>query len=271
MKVLGLSEPRPTVLKIGGSVITDKNAESVVRTEEISRLAGEVYKANIKNLVIVHGGGSYGHPVAKRYRIKEGFKEDLQRIGFAETHNVMTVLNGFVMDSLILHSIPAVSVTPSTCIVTKNGRIKSFQDETLRTLLKMGFTPVLYGDAVLDTDLGFTILSGDQLVSMLAILFNSERIVIGVDVDGLYEADPKIEENAKLFKHLSLAELKKVQEQLGEPTTCDVTGGMFGKIIELVPAIEKRIPVTVVNAAKPNYLYKALKGEQVEGTVIEKE
>jgi len=59
MKVPGLSEPRPTILKIGGSVITDKNADSVVRTEEISRLAGEIHKANVKNLVIVHGGGSF--------------------------------------------------------------------------------------------------------------------------------------------------------------------------------------------------------------------
>jgi len=29
--------------------------------------------------------------------------------------------------------------------------------------------------------------------------------------------------------------------------------------------------VTIVNATKPNYIYKALKGEKVEGTLIEKE
>ncbi len=271
MKVSGLSEPRSTILKIGGSVITDKNADSVVRTEEISRLAGEIHKANVKNLVIVHGGGSFGHPVARRYRIKDGFKEDSQRIGFAETHNVMAVLNGFVMDSLILHSIPAVSITPSTCIVTENGRIKSFQDDTLKTLLKMGFTPVLYGDAVLDTKLGFTILSGDQLVSMLGTMLNAERIVVGVDVDGLYEADPRVDETAKVFKHLTLEELKEFQRKLDKPSVCDVTGGMLGKVTELIPALERGIPVTIVNALKPKSVYGVLKGEPVEGTVIEKE
>lgn len=46
---------------------------------------------------------------------------------------------------------------------------------------------------------------------------------------------------------------------------------MFGKIAELIPAIENGVPVWIVNASKPNYIYKALKGEEVEGTIIEKE
>jgi isopentenyl phosphate kinase len=45
---------------------------------------------------------------------------------------------------------------------------------------------------------------------------------------------------------------------------------MLGKITELIPAIEQGIPITIVNAAKPNHIYKALIGEKVEGTIIEK-
>jgi isopentenyl phosphate kinase len=53
-----LSEAEITVLKIGGSVITDKDGELAARTEVINRLAEEIQKANLKKLVIVHGGGS---------------------------------------------------------------------------------------------------------------------------------------------------------------------------------------------------------------------
>jgi isopentenyl phosphate kinase len=164
-----------------------------------------------------------------------------------------------------------VSITPSSCIITENGRIKDFEDTPLRNLLKMNFTPVLYGDTVFDTRLGFTILSGDQLVSALALRFNARRIVIGVDEDGVYDADPKVEKNAKLFEHLTLEELKKLQSKLGKTIARDVTGGMGGKMAELVPAVEMRISVTVVNALKPRYVYKALRGESVKGTNIEKE
>jgi len=271
MRVSRLRELKPTILKIGGSVITDKSGELAARTREMNRLAEELQKANVPNLIIVHGGGSFGHPVAQEYAIKEGLKKADQIIGFAETHHVMTVLNGLFMDALVWHNIPAVSVTPSSCIMTENGRIRCFEDAPLKTLLKMGFLPVLYGDTVLDTKLGFTILSGDQLVSHIATRFNAGRIIIGVDVEGLYDDDPKVKKTAKLFKHLTLKEVKKLHSNLGKPTACDVTGGMFGKIAELLPAVERGIPVTIVNATKPNYIYKALKGEKVEGTLIEKE
>jgi isopentenyl phosphate kinase len=266
-----MSEAKPTILKIGGSVITDKNGELAARTEAINRLAEEIQKANVKNLIIVHGGGSFGHPTAQKYGIKEGLREDAQKMGFAETHHVMTVLNGLVMDSLVWHNIPALSITPSCCVVTENGRIKTFKDAVLKSYFKMGFTPVLYGDATLDEKLGFTVLSGDQLVAHLARKFNADKIVIGVDTDGLYDADPKVAKNAKLYVHLTLRELEKIKDTLGKSTAADVTGGMLGKIAELIPAIAQGIPVAIVNAAKPNRTYKALIGDMVEGTIIEKE
>jgi len=266
-----LSEVKPTILKIGGSVITDKNGELAARTEVINRLAEETQKADVNSLIIVHGGGSFGHPTAQKYGIKEGLKHDAQKVGFAETHHVMTVLNGLVMDALVWHSIPAFSVAPSCCVVTENGRIKLCEDTALKTLLKMGFVPVLYGDAVFDEKLGFTVLSGDQIVAYLARKFGAGKIVIGVDTDGLYDADPKVAKNAKLYTRLTLSELEEVKLKLCGSTGTDVTGGMLGKIVELVPAVEQGISVEIVNAAKSNRVYKALIGEKVEGTVIEKE
>lgn len=266
-----MSQPKPVVLKIGGSAITDKNGELAARTQVMSRLAEEIEAARVPNLVVVHGGGSFGHPPAQKYAIKEGFKEENQKIGFAETHHMMTVLSGLFMDALIWRGIPAVSVAPCSCVTTENGRIRSFEDCSLRKLLKMGFLPVLYGDAVLDTKLGFTILSGDQLVAALAVELGAERIIIGVDVDGLYESDPKVDKTAKILARVTLAELSRFRSSLGKSVSKDVTGGMHAKMAELIPAVERGISVTMVNALEPNNIRYALKGEKVKGTVIEKE
>jgi isopentenyl phosphate kinase len=271
MKVLGLSMAEPTILKIGGSVITDKSEELKAKTEVIDRLATEIKRADVNNLVLVHGGGSFGHPLAQRYAIKDGLKESSQKMGFSETHHVMTVLNGLFMDSLVWHAVPAISIAPSSVIMTRKGRIQSFEETPVRRMLEMGFLPVLYGDAVLDTDLGFTILSGDQLVSTLATKFGAGRLVIGVDVDGLYEADPKMEKTARMLEHLTSGELKKLQGKIGNSKAVDVTGGMLGKIVELLPAIDRGIRTIIVNAAEPDNVYKALVGEKVKGTLIEKE
>jgi isopentenyl phosphate kinase len=258
-------------MKIGGSVITDKNTELAPRTQAIDRLADETQRANVKGLIIIHGGGSFGHPVAQRNAVKQGLKNSSQIMGFAETHHLMTVLNGLVMDSLITHEVPAVSITPSSCIVTEDGRIKNFEDTPMKMLLNMGFTPVLFGDAVPDIKLGFTVLSGDQLTTTVATKLHAGHVIVGVDVDGLFDGDPKTRPTAKMFSHLSLNDLRDLHTFAGEPTACDVTGGMLGKMRELLPALERGIRVTVVNAAKPGRIYSALRGESVEGTVIEKE
>jgi len=262
---------KPIILKIGGSAITDKTGELSAKTEVINRLAEEIKRADLDNLIIVHGGGSFGHPTAAKYGLKEGYKDDpSQKLGFAETHHVMTVLNGLVMDALIWHEIAAVSIAPSSCIVTENGRIKCFDETVLNKMAQMMFTPVMYGDAVFDEKLGFTVISGDQLVAYLAIKYKAEKIVLGVDTDGLFDSDPKTNPNAKPYKHLTLAELKQIQPKLGKASGTDVTGGMAGKMTELIPAIEQGIRVTVTGATKGLSIFRALTDQSVMGTEIEK-
>ncbi|MDH5596346.1 MAG: isopentenyl phosphate kinase, partial [Candidatus Bathyarchaeota archaeon] len=171
---------KPTVLKLGGSVITNKEKPLAPNLPAIERLTSEISRANVSRLVLVHGGGSFGHPIAKQYSIEEGYRDQSQIMGFSKTRQAMTTLNKLVVDSLIQHNIPAVTVQPSSCTITKQGRINLMEERPLRKLLEMGFVPVLYGDAVLDSDTGFAILSGDQLISSLATRLEAERIIIGI-------------------------------------------------------------------------------------------
>ena len=269
MKVSELNG-KPVVLKVGGSAITFKDKPLTPNIRVMKRLAREIRKAEVSKLIIVHGGGSFGHPLAKEYKLNEGFKNESQNLGFCWTHNAMVTLNSLFVNTLIQNDVPALSVAPSSCILTKHGRIHIFQDKALTKLFEKGLVPVLYGDTVIDLAKGYAILSGDQLVSNLALKFEAERIVIGVDVDGLYTADPKKESSAQLIPRLTLKELKNLQRQVGESKVADVTGGMFGKIKELAIAVEHGIPVFVVSALKSNRIYKALKNEKVFGTYIEK-
>jgi len=262
---------KPTVLKLGGSVITNKEKTLTPRLPAIERLTKEISRANVSPLVLVHGGGSFGHPLAKRYAIKEGYKNDAsQALGFCETHQAMVTLNKLLVDALIQHNIPAVAVSPSSCVITKSGRIHIMFEEPLKKLLQTGFVPVFFGDVVIDSDLGFTILSGDQLATYLAMHLNASRIIMGIDVDGLFTSNPKIDSSARLVNRITLEELKRMLERIEESKATDVTGGMLGKIAELLPAVERGILSFIVNAAKSNNVYKALKGEKAVGTLIER-
>ena len=188
-----------TILKLGGSVITNKKKPFTPNKKAITRLAKEIKQANVEFLLLIHGGGSFGHPIAKKYEIRNGYKDSSQIMGFSKTHQAMVSLNKIILDALNQKEIPAVAVQPSAFITTDNGRITCMDKEIVLKLLEFGITPVLYGDVVLDSDLGFTILSGDQLVSSLAIKLNADRIIMGLDVDGLFTKDPKIHSSARLL------------------------------------------------------------------------
>ena len=271
MKASGLSI-KPTVLKLGGSVITHKDKPLTANMPAIRRLAEEIAEAKIPQLIVVHGGGSFGHTMAKEYAIKEGFRgEASQLLGFTKTHQAMITLNNMVLETLIQHNIPVMAIAPSSFIISKSDRIANMTYKPLKRLLDIGAVPLLYGDAVLDSDKGFTILSGDQLVASLAIYFDARRIVVSIDEDGLFTADPKKPGRPDFISKCTLRKLRKLQRQIKSTNTCDVTGGMQGKISELIPAIEAGIPTLIVNGTISRRIYKALKGEKVTGTLIQKE
>jgi isopentenyl phosphate kinase len=254
------------ILKLGGSVVTHKDIPYTANIENIERLVKEISQTNLKELIIVHGGGSFGHPTAKKFKIQDGYSEPNQMVGFSKTRQAMIELNSLIIKEFLEESIPAVSVSPSSSMLTYNGRISKPDFRILREFIGKNFIPVLYGDAVIDTNSGFTILSGDQLVVRLAIELKADQIVIGTDVDGVYNKDPKTDPNAKLLECISLRDSKEII--LSQSQTTDVTGGMAGKILEMKPAIEQGIKVFLVNANIPSRIYSALKGEQVTGTVL---
>lgn len=254
------------IIKLGGSVITIKEKPMVPNMMVIERLAKEIKLAEVGSLIIVHGGGSYGHPIAHEYNLKNGYRSIRQLIGFSKTSLAMSSLNNLLVASLIRNYLPVVTVKPSSFIFTRKGRIANLSLNIVERLLSLGFLPVLHGDVVIDEDVGFSIISGDQLLAKLALALKYTSIIICSDVDGLYSEDPKLNLKAKLIEEITLNELSSLI--IGSARNTDVTGGMYGKIVELIPAIKNGVQVKIINAKRPNRLYKALKNEEVKGTDI---
>lgn len=255
---------RPVIVKLGGSVITDKSKKFSVRRKTLERIAEEIAGCG-ERLVVVHGGGSFGHPVAKEYGLADGFKNRRQLLGFALTHLAMVKLNQEVVKTFTSRGLPAVPVQPSACMIVGDGKIVEAELRPLRSMLSLGLLPVLFGDVVPDERRGFTILSGDRMVSFLAVLLGAKRLVVGVDVDGVFTANPKIDRSAELLKEVTPADLKRMS--FGGDSA-DVTGGMAAKISELFLPARKGIRVQIVNAMKPGVLARAIKGETNLGTVV---
>lgn len=259
------------ILKLGGSIITRKEAEEpTVNHENLKRIAGEIAQSTHQKLIVVHGAGSYGHPLAKKYMIGDEIKdsEDLKEklLGFSRTQQAVKELNGIVTQHLRNEGTLSVSVQPSSFITTRGKRIEQADLTLMRRYLELGFVPVIYGDVVLDSDesIKMAVLSGDQIVAYLAEKLDAERVILATDVDGLYNKNPKKYHDAHLIKTVSsLAEI-----ETGEETTVDVTGGMGGKVKELLSLLDLGIESEIINANKKGNIEKILSGEKIRGTNV---
>ena len=88
------------ILKFGGSVITEKSTEKCIfKNRVVDELVKSLALAG-KKYIIVHGAGSFGHVIAKKYNLNKGFLSNKQQIGFALTQAKVQQLNTLFLQSL---------------------------------------------------------------------------------------------------------------------------------------------------------------------------
>ena len=212
------------MLKIGGSVITDKSGTCSINHKRLASVAAAVAGSGASGLVIVHGAGSCGHPEAKQYGLEHGVAAGHAK-GIAITHHAVSRLNREVVAALREHGTEALGVHPLHGAFADKGRIVAFESLHLEKMLALGMVPVIHGDVVMDRSLGACIISGDQLVRCLAPLLGTARVGLATDVPGVLDGGHVVPEITKKMAP-SL--------QIGNSLHTDVTGGMRGKINELL-------------------------------------
>lgn len=252
----------PVILKIGGSVITEKDSDIPERAkvDEIERISHEIadFKSESDlNIILVHGAGSFGHPQAMKYRLNREFNSQ----GVYLTHASVKKLNSMVLESLNNAGVPSLPVHPLNSCLFENGELVYFQLEQIRVMLERGIMPVLHGDVVLDRVKGVAILSGDRIIPYTASLLKASKIGAGSNVDGV------LDENGNVIKKITPLSFAEMKKHIKGSTSTDVTGGMLGKVSELLELASKGISSRIFNASRKGMVSRFLYGEEI-GTLI---
>jgi isopentenyl phosphate kinase len=211
-----------TILKLGGSVITDKDVPETIDEEAIERAAVAI--AQHDDCVLVHGGGSFGHYHATEHAVsRTSGTHDARAV--RDIHDAMTTLNRAVLDALFAEGVPAIPVHPlSIATRTTDGELL-FSIDQVQTMLGEGFLPVLHGDVIAHEESGATIVSGDELVCILASGLDADRV-------GLCSAVPGVLDENEVIPEIDT--FADVADALGESESTDVTGGMAAKVCALL-------------------------------------
>ena len=257
-------------LKLGGSLITDKNKPGTPRLEVITRLAVEIAEAKVEmgdmRLVLGHGSGSFGHVPAKKYGTRQGVRTPDNWRGFAEVWREADALNRLVVDALHMAGLPAVRFAISGSAVTRAGQVAVWDLTSLRAALVAGLLPVVYGDVVFDQEWGGTILSTEDIFAHLAKELKPDRVLIAGIEEGVWVDYPACTE---IVSEITPGNFAAVAPALGGSAATDVTGGMASKVRELLGLVEAvtGLEGVIFSGAYPGRVGEAIRGKTV-GTRI---
>ena len=258
------------LLKLGGSLITEKARPDTARPEVIARLAGEIARAAAAapfRLIVAHGSGSFGHVAAKTHGIASGLRSPGQLPGISQTQDRAAALHRLVIGALVEAGALPFSIAPSSCVIAESGRPAAFAGEPLLLALDRGLLPVLYGDVVLDREQGVAICSTEKLFDLLVRHLSARGTAVRRalwlgETDGLYDAA------GRTVPRVSAASFAAAAEAIGAPAGTDVTGGMLHRVETALALARLGVPSLLANGLTPGLLETALGGGEIPGTEV---
>lgn len=272
------------LLKLGGSLITDKTKPYTPRLDVMDDLALQIKTAlqthpNMR-LILGHGAGSFGHVPASEYRTRDGLPpratplahrvrdegEENYWKGFAEVWYQAETLNRYVMDALHKAKVRAITLPPSASVIASSGKVSVWETTPLRMALSAGIVPVIHGDVVFDEVRGGTILSTEDLFDYLARALNPERILLAGLEAGVWQDFPA---RTKKVEKITPDTFNEVSAGVGKATGADVTGGMESKVRQMLELVQETSvqSVQIFSGDEPGNLARVLTGETL-GTAI---
>jgi isopentenyl phosphate kinase len=257
-----------TLVKLGGSLITDKRIEKSFRRDVVMRIADEIAAACADapqmKLLIGHGSGSFGHFAAKRANTIAGVHSPADWQAFAYVSNVAAELNYLVCDCLQSAGLPVWHIQPSASLLSHNGEVTSLSMRSIETALSNDLIPVVYGDVSLDSVLGGTIISTEKIFFYLSTVLSVDRVLLLGEVLGVYDA------SGEVITSIMNSNFHSLFSVLGGSSGTDVTGGMETKVEDML-AIVKRFPkmtIRIFSGLTENLLQDTLLEKSNPGTLI---
>src|SRR5216117_4098890 len=171
------------LIKLGGSVITHKENPLTINRIAIGRILKTLSSIKIP-IILVHGGGSFGHYWSIKYDMHSK-PERYSSEGISVVHESMILLNDILVKSMLKLKMKPYSVPPFSLILDNKPFMKKIFE--LASMTKDKIIPITYGDIVYRTYHKYSILSGDELMTMISSVLRPKKVIFAINVDGIYK------------------------------------------------------------------------------------
>ena len=224
-------EKEMIIVKFGGSLITDKSSNTPKINDLKLGTIGKILNQTKYKVIIVHGAGSFGHPIAKKYNIAKGIDGNPeQKKAINNTREQVQELNNILREYLMKENIDTIPIIPSSTMITNGDKeILNFPFALFDEVLNKNKIPVTFGDITQDKKQGISVLSGDNLMMELTKYYKPLYSIFVMDHPGVFDGNPE-EPGSKILPIVNNITLKTLKKQKNAQNIADVTGGLIGKI-----------------------------------------
>ncbi len=248
------------VVKVGTSTLTYENGKlNLKRLEQIARILTDVKNSGKKVVLVTSGAIGVG---MSKMGLQEKPKEVkvVQAVSAVGQCELMSIY-----DRLFSEYNTTVGQILMTKDVVTNPERNEHAVNTFSALLEHNVLPIVNeNDSVSVDEIKFG--DNDTLSAIVAKLIGADALIILSDIDGLYDKDPRTNENARIIPQVNeiTEEIKNMACGAGSKRG---TGGMITKLTAAEIATAEGISVVIANGNDPHIIYRILEGNEI-GTIF---
>ncbi len=261
---MGLYQNR-IVVKVGTSTLTNEMGKSDLRSfDRIACVLSDIQNMGYEVILVSSGAISVG---TNKLNIKElpysmRMKQAAAAVGQC---SMMFLYDKFFNDYDKTIAQILLNAEDMNQEEKKENLINTFD-----ALLEMGIIPVVNeNDSVSYTEIESEdrlFGDNDMLSAVVAVLCRANQLVILSDINGLYDADPRLYPNARLINRIEEID-ETIYALAGGAGSRRGTGGMKTKLRAAALATAQGIDTVITNGKAPEALYEIVKGNKA-GTLF---
>lgn len=244
-----LKDKKRVVVKVGTSTLTHRTGRlNIRRVEGLVKNLADLQNAGHEIILVSSGAIGLGmSKIGLAERPKDTpTKQACAAVGQCELM--------YLYDKLFAEYSINVAQLLLTKFVLIEDRRQNVQN-ALERVIQLGAIPIVNeNDTVAIDELELEVGENDSLAATVAKIANADLLIIMSDIDGLYDADPRLDPDAKLIPVVE--ELTDdIRNLAGGAGTKMGTGGMITKINAAEIAVNNGIDMIILNGKNPDNLY----------------
>ncbi len=251
------------VIKIGSStLVKDGKVDAVFVGHLASECANLMHDEGIQPIIVSSGSIALGLEVLG---IHGDRPDDMPTLQAAASIGQVGLIRQYT------DTFACFGVTVGQILMTRatTGQRESYLHarDTIDRLLELGVVPIINeNDTVAVEEIRFG--DNDTLAAMVATSVNADLVVLLSDIDGLYTADPRKNEDAELLNTVSKMS-EEIENGAGGVGSRSGSGGMLTKIAAARVLMAAGIPMVICEGHRREAITDAVHGRQVGTTFFD--